>query len=147
MEWPISLTAPNNNNDQCSWLSNIHTLAYIFLQMSWRTYSILKILDCIRMVQTTDPIFRSIKQNKNLIQLIIPGRLKTHLEYGYKGWEWDYEGKVQPVTRIISPGADTGFKWGGGLDFLGTKKFIIRNKKSRSRRKYFWLNRLKKSQN
>ena len=25
-------------------------------------------------------------------------------------------------------GADTGFKWGGGQDFLGTKKLIIRNK-------------------
>ena len=26
-------------------------------------------------------------------------------------------------------GADTGFKWAGGQDFLGTKKLIIRNKK------------------
>ena len=41
----------------------------------------------------------------------------------------------------IWPGADTGFKR-GGQDFLGTKKFIIRNKKSRRR-----LKRLKKSQN
>ena len=30
-------------------------------------------------------------------------------------------------------GADTGFKGGGGARFLGTKKFIIRYKKSRRR--------------
>ena len=115
--------------------------------MSWRTYSILKTLDCIRMVQTTDPIQIDKTKQKSDTTDNTRKIKNTPWVYGYKGWEWDYEEKVQPVTRIISPGADTGFKWGGGrLDFLGTKKFIIRNKKSRRRRKYFWP-KTQKSQN
>ena len=49
----------------------------------------------------------------------------------------------------MGSGADTGFKWGrGGQDFLGTKKLIIRKKNvAAGEFFFFWLKRLKKSQN
>ena len=39
------------------------------------------------------------------------------------------------LIKTFYTGADTGFK-GGGQDFLGTKKLIIRNQKSCRRRKF-----------
>ena len=74
------------------------------------------------MVQTTDPIQIDKTKQKSDTTDNTRKIKNTPWVYGYKGWEWDYEEKVQPVTRIISPGADTGFKWGGGrLDFRNKK--------------------------
>ena len=45
--------------------------------------------------------------------------------------------KIFALKQHQLPGADTGFVRGGQY-FLGTKKFIIRNKKSRRSRKFFF---------